>query len=130
MKNWLNRLMAGRYGSDELSFSLLMLYLGICIFGIFVDAKLVQLIGLFIILFSFFRMLSRNVEARRTENEAYLNFLRRAGQKKNARKARQQDKTHHYIRCKNCRTMMRVPKGVGKIEITCPKCGKTITKKV
>lgn len=130
MKKWLNNLMAGRYGGDELSFSLLMLYLGLCIFGIFVDAQIVQLIGLFIILFSFFRMFSRNVEARRAENEAYLTFLRRSGREKAARKARRQDKTHRYIRCKNCRTMMRVPKGVGKIEITCPKCGQRITKKV
>ena len=130
MKKWLNNLMAGRYGSDELSFTLLMIYLGICILGIFVDAAFLQLIGLFIILFSLFRILSRNVEARRAENEAFMNFLRRTGKESEARKARRQDKDHRYFRCKNCGTVMRVPKGIGKIEITCPKCGEKITKKV
>ena len=46
MKKWLQNIMAGRYGSDELGFTLLLIYLGICIFGIFCDLPLVQLLGL------------------------------------------------------------------------------------
>ena len=53
MKKWLQNIMAGRYGSDELSFTLLLIYLGICIFGIFCDLPLVQLLGLAIILWAF-----------------------------------------------------------------------------
>ena len=51
MKKWLQNIMAGRYGSDELSFTLLLIYLGICIFGIFCDLPLVQLLGLLLQVF-------------------------------------------------------------------------------
>ena len=75
MKKWLQNIMAGRYGSDELGFTLLLIYLGICIFGIFCDLPLVQLLGLAIILWAFFRILSRNIPARQAENAAYRRFL-------------------------------------------------------
>ena len=45
MKKWLQNIMAGRYGSDELSFTLLLIYLGICIFGIFCDLSLIHICG-------------------------------------------------------------------------------------
>ena len=122
MKKWLQNWMAGRYGSDELSFTALVLYLGICIISIFTDLEVLQILGLAIILWSFFRILSRNIPARRAENEAYLNLLRSLG-------AKRRDKAHRYYRCKQCGAVMRVPRGLGKIEITCPKCGRTVTKK-
>jgi hypothetical protein len=31
-------------------------------------------------------------------------------------------KTHRYFKCPNCKSDLRVPKGKGKIIITCPKC--------
>lgn len=74
MKKWLQNIMAGRYGSDELSFTLLLIYLGICIFGIFCDLPLVQLLGLAIILWAFFRILSRNIPARQAENASLSRF--------------------------------------------------------
>ena len=33
------------------------------------------------------------------------------------------DATHNYFSCPNCRTVLRVPKGKGRIQITCAKCG-------
>ena len=130
MKRWLQNMMTGRYGSDELSFTLLMLYLGVCIFGALSGLRFLQLLALIIILWAFFRILSRNIPARQAENAAYMNFLTRLGANSRARKARRQDKEHRYYRCKNCGAVMRVPRGIGKIEITCPKCGQKITKKV
>jgi ribosomal protein L37AE/L43A len=31
-------------------------------------------------------------------------------------------KTHKYYRCTHCRQLIRVPRGKGKICISCPKC--------
>ena len=129
MKKWLQNIMAGRYGSDELSFTLLLIYLGICIFGIFCDLPLVQLLGLAIILWAFFRILSRNIPARQAENAAYLGFLSKCSAAHHARRSRRQDRMHRYYRCRGCGAIMRVPSGAGKSEITCPKCGRKITKK-
>lgn len=129
MKKWLQNLMVGRYGSDELSFTLLMLYLGVCMFAIFADIRILQLLALGIILYAFYRILSRNIPARQAENAAYLRFLARIGANSRARKARRQDKAHRYYRCKHCGAVLRVPRGIGKVEITCPKCGEKLTKK-
>lgn len=130
MKKWLQNFMIGRRGADELSFTMLMLYLGICIFAAFSGLDFLQILGTFIILLAFLRILSRDIDARKAENDAYMRFLGRMGANSQARKSQRQDKEHRYYRCKNCGTVMRVPRGVGKIEITCPKCGKKITKKV
>ena len=129
MKKWLQNLMVGRYGSDELSFTLLMLYLGVCMFAIFADIRILQLLALGIILYAFYRILSRNIPARQAGNAAYLRFLARIGANSRARKARRQDKAHRYYRCKHCGAVLRVPRGIGKVEITCPKCGEKLTKK-
>ena len=129
MKKWLQNLMVGRYGSDELSFTLLMLYLGVCMFAIFAGIRILQLLALGTILYAFYRILSRNIPARQAENAAYLRFLSRIGANSRARKARRQDKAHRYYRCKHCGAVLRVPRGIGKVEITCPKCGEKLTKK-
>ena len=129
MKKWLQNLMAGRNGSDALSFTLFMIYLGICMFAIFSGIQLLQIFALAIILYAFFRILSRNIPARQAENEAYLRFLSRLSADSRARKARRQDKAHRYYRCKHCGAVLRVPRGIGKIEITCPKCGEKLTRK-
>lgn len=33
-----------------------------------------------------------------------------------------QRKTHRFFKCPECGVTVRVPKGKGKIKITCPKC--------
>jgi len=38
-------------------------------------------------------------------------------------------KTHKHFTCPNCKATLRLPKGKGKIMITCPKCRKEFTKK-
>ncbi len=39
-------------------------------------------------------------------------------------RARRRDREHRYCRCPQCSRMLRVPRGKGKIEISCP-CGRT-----
>ncbi|WP_207645519.1 hypothetical protein [Marvinbryantia formatexigens] len=39
----------------------------------------------------------------------------------------EQRKTHRIFMCKVCGKKVRVPKGKGKIEITCPSCGNKMT---
>ncbi|MBO5769881.1 MAG: hypothetical protein J6R23_01330, partial [Spirochaetales bacterium] len=92
---------------------------------------------------SVFRMFSRNIAKRRNENEAFLKIFsskkrkERRLEKKNAklakkeRKARRKEdlKTHVYYKCPECNTELRVPRGKGKIRITCPKCSTQFIKK-
>ena len=74
---------------------------------------------------------------RRAENEKFLSLFRRDAEKarkkeeeRKAKAARKEDeKTHAYFRCPECRKELRVPKGKGKIRITCPHCGHQFVKR-
>lgn len=119
----LQQFMAGRYGNDQ--FTLFLSVAGIILgfLGNFRVLRFLYFVGLILIFYGFFRSLSRNYEARRKE----LNWYLRVSAKPKAQfklltnKIRDR-KTHKYFKCKECKTVMRVPKGRGKIEVTCPKC--------
>lgn len=75
------------------------------------------------ILYGYFRVFSGNLGKRRAENHHFLS-------EKNQIKQRwTQRKTHRFYRCPKCRTTLRVPKGKGKISITCRNCGEKFIKK-
>ena len=38
-------------------------------------------------------------------------------------------KLYHYYRCPQCRQKLRVPRGRGRIQISCPRCGTQFIKK-
>ena len=38
-------------------------------------------------------------------------------------------KVYHYYRCPKCRQKLRVPRGRGRIQISCPRCGTQFIKK-
>ena len=65
-----------------------------------------------------FRMLSRNTYKRYQENRKYLTLVERL-----------KDREHRYFDCPRCRQPVRVPRGKGKIAITCPKCREKFIKK-
>ncbi len=117
--------MQGRYGSDELSIfllaaslvSLLLARTGVIFFVIF------QLLAWVLLIFALFRTYSRNISKRYEERMKFLKLKNRfMAWYKIKREAWQNRKTHRYFRCKKCKASIRVPKGVGKIEVTCPKC--------
>ena len=134
----IQQFMTGRYGSDQftwfLSISGIMLSFLSNILRFFrsfyIAGKIIYFIGILMILYGLIRAFSKNYEARRKELNWYLlvSAKPRAGIKLVANKMRDR-KTHRYFKCKNCRTVMRVPKGRGKIEITCPKCRAKVVKK-
>ena len=42
---------------------------------------------------------------------------------------RLKDREHRYFDCPKCRQLVRVPRGKGKIAITCPRCREKFVKK-
>ena len=119
----LRRFMAGRYGSDRLNQCLLGAALVLILIG-WLGGKaaarlnVLSLLAYVPLVWSIFRMYSRNIEARRRENAAFLRFF-----------SRLRDKQYRYFRCPGCRQVVRVPRGKGKINIRCPKCGRQFIKK-
>ena len=124
------RFMQGRYGVDEISYILLGLSLILSIISNIDKLSFLYFVALIPIVLSFVRSLSRNITARIAEREKYLTLVEpiKPFIKLQQNKFRDRN-THRYFRCKNCKATLRVPKGKGKISITCPQCNSKITKK-
>ena len=122
------RFMYGRNGADQLSYATLALAIAADVVQTFVRSDLTKrglgIISLMLLFLTFWRMFSKNLAKRRAENQKFLEKVWWPLRRKN-RDARQRaaDKEHKYFTCPTCRTVCRVPRGKGKIVITCPKCG-------
>lgn len=133
MRNWLQKVMAGRYGVDEFNrclntTALITLVLSILFKGVL--SMLFWLMAIAALVFSYFRMFSRNTYRRRAENSAYLTLRYNLTRKLTGLKQRmQQKKYYRFFKCPKCGITTRVPKGKGKIRITCPKCGESFVRK-
>ena len=121
--------MRGRYGSDELSWAAVILGIILLIVFSFMQVWLI-VIPLVLFGLAIFRILSKNVDARKRENEAFAAILAAPMRfvKLSKNKARDRD-THVYFKCPSCKRVLRVPIGRGEIKVTCPICGHTITKR-
>ena len=128
MREKLQRFMIGRYGMDELGRFLNAVSLVLLIVSLFVPLLSPLVLALLVLIF--FRMFSRNRLKRTQENGAYLRLRHKLKTWFAARVQRMKEsKTHRYYRCPSCRQSLRVPKGKGKIAITCPKCRKVFEKR-
>ena len=118
----LRSFMTGRYGTDKLNTTILGAGLVVCLITMFVPVWPINLIltavSYGLMFWAIFRCLSRNTYKRYQENRKYLTFLERI-----------KDREHRYFDCPRCRQPVRVPKGKGKIAITCPKCKEKFIKK-
>ena len=122
-KDKMARFMYGRYGMDQLSRNLSLICLVLLIVTMFVRNNVIYMIALVGIVYTYFRVFSRNISRRSEENEKYLRFHYKVVGKLNKIKFRITDiKTHRIFRCPSCSQKIRVPRGKGKISIKCPKC--------
>ena len=140
MKERLRRFMEGRYGADALNRFLtvcgwVLLLLGFVLSAL--DSKVALSVGSLLVtlswallIFSIFRTLSKNTSQRASENYKYFVYKNKVTGWFRRLKTRWQDrKVHRYFKCPQCHATVRVPKGKGKIRITCPKCKHQFVKK-
>ena len=121
-RGWLRHFMQGRYGTDKLNMLLLWVGAAACIISIFLPFPLMKLalttVSYVLLFWAIFRAMSRNTYKRYQENRRYLAFLQKM-----------KDREHKYFRCPRCRQSVRVPRGKGKISISCPKCKERFIRK-
>jgi ribosomal protein L37AE/L43A len=118
----LRNFMAGRYGTDRLNMAILSVGLVTSLLSVILKFAPVNL-ALFVISYgmmfwAIFRTLSRKTYKRYQENRKFLQLM-----------GRMKDREHRYFDCPKCRQMVRVPRGKGKISITCPRCREKFVKK-
>ena len=128
--DWFRRVMMGRYGNDQLSIALLVFYVVLSIAAQITHLYVIMLIAYIPLVLCFYRMLSRNTGRRYQENVRLFRYWNPVQLRLyNFGKRMKDRKTHRYFKCPNCSSMLRVPRGKGKISITCPVCKKELVKK-
>ena len=120
------RFMQGRYGADALSRFLLGVAIALILISMFTKGTVHSILywaSLLLIGYGYFRMLSRDFNRRYQENAFYLKKTEKIRFYLSQQKRMMaQRKTHHIDKCPGCSQKIRVPRGKGRIEISCPKC--------
>lgn len=121
--NWLARFMMGRYGNDQLSMALIIFSILMTWIGQLTRLPVLIWIGYIPFGISIFRILSRDIQRRRMENYKFMAQMAPVfARLKKLQYFIKESRTHRRFACPNCRVKSWVPKGKGKIIITCPKC--------
>lgn len=121
--DWLRRFMFGRYGMDALSMALFLLFIILSFIARITHLSIIYWISYALILIAYFRIFSRNINKRYQENMRFLTFWNPVKGWIIAKYTRLKDyKYHKYLKCPTCSATLRVPRGRGKICVTCPKC--------
>lgn len=114
--------MSGRYGSDRLN--MVILFTGLLasilssLFARSVVGTVFWFLSYALMIWAIFRALSRNTYKRYQENRKFLLIFDRL-----------KDRNNRYFDCPKCRQTVRVPRGKGKISITCPRCKEKFVRK-
>ena len=118
----MRKFMYGRYGTDRLSMVILCGGLVASILASLIRRYPFNIIFLLLsyglMIWAICRVMSRNTYKRYQENRKFLQFFERC-----------KDRQHRYFECPKCHQTVRVPRGKGKISITCPKCREKFTRK-
>ena len=125
-RSFIVRGMQGRNGPDSISRALFVPVIVALLVGSFSTGLLraVMLLGAWTLLFyMYFRVFSRNISKRRAENARYEGKIRYLKTRLS------QSREYRFYDCPQCGTHLRVPKGVGKITVTCKKCGNRFERK-
>ena len=118
----LRSFMSGRYGTDRLNMVILCAGLAASILSVMISVQPLNVIfwvlSYALMILAIWRSLSRNTYKRYQENRKFMQIFDRL-----------KDRQHRYFDCPKCRQMVRVPKGKGKIAITCPRCREKFIRK-
>ena len=130
IRNFLRNFMMGRYGPDHLGIAMILFSLALSLVHGITRIAPILYISYVIFALVLFRMLSRNIVRRRAENDKFIRYWWPIKLKASRAVANiKYRKTHKFLVCPSCGNTLRVPKGKGKLQITCPKCGERFIRK-
>lgn len=148
MRDKFRQFMMGRYGADQLGRFIMWVGLGVFFLSAILRSSFLSTVSLLILTLCYVRMFSKNINKRYNENQKYLNIVSQLKNSFGNRKGysagsysnnvsygrsfkewytkwqnkRMQKKKYHIYTCPTCKQKIRIPRGKGKICITCPKC--------
>ena len=129
MRTRLNMFMLGRNGVDFLNKHLF------CIAAVIAAVNLlfsgwVGVLPPVMAGYALFRTLSRNLPMRQAEDMVAREKYDRAKEKiSGALHRAKQSRDFRFFSCPGCSSYLRVPRGKGRIQVTCPRCGHRFDRK-
>ena len=130
MREKIRQFMMGRYGTDGLNQFLSISSIVFILLTLFTHFRLFTYVGFALLVWCYYRTFSRNIGKRTQENYQFYAIKDRLTGKVNGLKDQWANrKLYHYYRCPQCRQKLRVPRGRGRIQISCPRCGTQFIKK-
>lgn len=126
----LSQFMIGRRGVDALTFGLLVVAFLFSQLSYFTGLIPLTVLFYLVLAICVFRVFSRNIPRREAENGKFLQLIRPfQNWVSGIARRRREGQYHCFFKCPHCKERLRVPKGKGKLSITCPKCGTQFIKK-
>ena len=119
----------GRYGTDRLTFAMIILAVVISVSSLFFGASAYIIRGILsgvstvIIILAVLRTFSRNFPLRQRELHRYMELeYKFVSFFKRFRKKADNRIRFKYFKCSKCGQKLRVPRGKGKLRVRCAKC--------
>lgn len=129
IRSALRRFMYGRYGNDHLNHFLSLVFLILILIYTFTSFALLYWLALVPFFLFVFRFFSRNLPQRREENARFLKAATPPVRWWRLRRTMRKDKEHRYFKCPNCGQRLRVPRGRGRVTVTCRSCNASFEEK-
>ncbi len=126
--------MYGRNGIDDFYRFLFWIIIILSLLNLYFKSWVITAIASLLLIYSIFRVLSKNVYRRQKENQIYLRYLGKIrGAFRRVRKfitskialiknKWRDRKTHVYKKCPHCKNTLRLPKIKGDHTAACPCC--------
>lgn len=128
VRDFFQRMMFGRYGTDHLNYFLFLVCIVLYLVSWIINSTLLFYLSLVPFCWAVFRTFSRNITARQTENDRFLGLFRPITNWWHMKRTARNDPENCYFKCPCCGQYLRVPKGRGRLRITCRNCGNTFEK--
>ena len=125
------RFMYGRYGVDKLYMASVILFIALQVLQIFIRNPSLSIITFILIIWTFFRVFSKNISARQRENQIFLKFTGIVKSKWIMFIRRMKDlSSHRYRTGSESKTTLPLPRKRGTHKVRCPKCDHLLDVKI
>ena len=128
IKHKLLQMWRNKYGNDQLGMFIYVFWLILLLVNVFARSIVITYLELLCMVIYLYRFISSNHQQRYSENLKFLEIKDKISSKFTNKKSTSfytTEVSYKYYKCKGCGAKLRVPKGKGKISITCPKCKTT-----
>ncbi len=115
--------MLNRAGFDAYTMFLFCVFFLLRSLAIFTSQAIFFYIAYIPFVYAIYRFFSTNKLKRQLENSRFLTLFQSFKQWLHLRRTMMTDKQHRYFHCPTCNKALRVPRGKGKIQVTCHYCG-------